>query len=289
MFENLNDPRRTQWRNSEDELLKAFVMKYGTNSWSRISCTLRYKTPNQCRDRWNEYIFPSLHKKNWTEDDDAQLVKLSKTFPNQWKTIAASLGRTAQHCITRFEELLGQGDENFSSGGTDVALDSLVQHGVVYPHTQPAIADSRTLSHDEIVALQEGSARIANIQNRKERKQNKKLKQENTASMKKLRKLRDLQRAGLLPRGSISQKTIASLSMQEDMQSKVGENEDEEEIQQIDHEMPKSSLSANSCPSEIAHPHSEPHNYTLTFEDCVRAQSVFPDVEETEWAECSRS
>ena len=40
------------WKNSEDEVLKAAVMKYGLNNWSRVSSLLVRKTAKQCKARW---------------------------------------------------------------------------------------------------------------------------------------------------------------------------------------------------------------------------------------------
>lgn len=40
------------WKNSEDEVLKAAVMKYGLNNWSRVSSLLVRKSAKQCKARW---------------------------------------------------------------------------------------------------------------------------------------------------------------------------------------------------------------------------------------------
>ena len=50
------------WKNSEDEILKVAVMKYGKNQWSRISSLLTRKTPKQCKARWFEWLDPSIKK-----------------------------------------------------------------------------------------------------------------------------------------------------------------------------------------------------------------------------------
>lgn len=36
----------------QDEILKAAVMKYGLNQWSRISSLLVRKSAKQCKARW---------------------------------------------------------------------------------------------------------------------------------------------------------------------------------------------------------------------------------------------
>lgn len=37
---------------TQDEILKAAVMKYGKNQWSRIASLLHRKSAKQCKARW---------------------------------------------------------------------------------------------------------------------------------------------------------------------------------------------------------------------------------------------
>ena len=50
------------WKNTEDEILKAAVMKYGKNQWSRIASLLHRKSAKQCKARWYEWLDPSIKK-----------------------------------------------------------------------------------------------------------------------------------------------------------------------------------------------------------------------------------
>ena len=55
------------WKNSEDEVLKAGVMKYGKNDWSRVASLLNRKTAKQCKARWTEWLDPSVKKVEWSK------------------------------------------------------------------------------------------------------------------------------------------------------------------------------------------------------------------------------
>ena len=50
------------WKNTEDEILKSAVMKYGKNQWARISSLLVRKSAKQCKARWYEWLDPSIKK-----------------------------------------------------------------------------------------------------------------------------------------------------------------------------------------------------------------------------------
>ncbi|XP_071544969.1 cell division cycle 5-related protein-like [Panulirus ornatus] len=94
------------WRNTEDEILKAAVMKYGKNQWSRIASLLHRKSAKQCKARWFEWLDPSIKKTEWSREEDEKLLHLAKLMPTQWRTIAPIIGRTAAQCLERYEYLL---------------------------------------------------------------------------------------------------------------------------------------------------------------------------------------
>ena len=98
--------RNAVWTNVEDEILKVAVMKYGLNQWSRISSLLIRKTAKQCKARWNEWLSPTVNKTVWSQQEDAELQRLVRMLPSQWKTVAQMMGRTAAQCVERYEKLL---------------------------------------------------------------------------------------------------------------------------------------------------------------------------------------
>lgn len=90
----------------QDEILKAAVMKYGKNQWSRIASLLHRKSAKQCKARWFEWLDPSIKKTEWSREEDEKLLHLAKLMPTQWRTIAPIVGRTASQCLERYEYLL---------------------------------------------------------------------------------------------------------------------------------------------------------------------------------------
>ena len=91
---------------SQDEILKAAVMKYGLNQWARISSLLVRKSAKQCKARWYEWLDPAIKKTEWTREEDEKLLHLAKLMPTQWRTIAPIVGRTPAQCLERYEKLL---------------------------------------------------------------------------------------------------------------------------------------------------------------------------------------
>lgn len=77
------------WKNTEDEILKAAVMKYGKNMWSRVASLLPRKSAKQCKARWYEWLDPAIKKTEWTREEEEKLLHLAKIMPHQWRTIGA--------------------------------------------------------------------------------------------------------------------------------------------------------------------------------------------------------
>lgn len=94
-----------RWTRAEDEVLKAGVMKYGINKWSKVCSLLPSKTPGQCKQRWQEYVDPSLSSSEWSASEDEKLIGAARTFHPQWGLIGEVVGRSAQQCYERYNEL----------------------------------------------------------------------------------------------------------------------------------------------------------------------------------------
>merc|ERR1712150_275804 len=105
--------RKGKWRADEDNKLRMLVAKYkrkNSHVWKLISRDMGYtRNHKQCRERWNNYVDPSLRHGPWTMDEDAQLLELYekyKKFGNKWKHISMVLpGRCAEHIRRRYSHL----------------------------------------------------------------------------------------------------------------------------------------------------------------------------------------
>ena len=107
------------WKNTEDEILKAAVMKYGKNQWSRIASLLHKKSAKQVKARWYEWLDPSIKKTEWSREEEEKLLHLAKLMPCQWRTIAPIIGRTPAQCLEHYEMLLDKAQLKEGEGSED--------------------------------------------------------------------------------------------------------------------------------------------------------------------------
>jgi pre-mRNA-splicing factor CDC5/CEF1 len=183
------------WKNTEDEILKAAVMKYGLNQWSRISSLLVRKSAKQCKERWYEWLDPQIKKTEWTRDEEEKLLHLAKMFPCQWRTIAPIVGRTAYQCLEHYEKLLDraqgrESDENDSRRLRPGEIDP-------NPETKPARPDPIDMDEDEKETLNEARARLANTHGKKAKRKAREKQLEEARRLAALQKKRELKSAGI--------------------------------------------------------------------------------------------
>ncbi|KAI8368901.1 pre-mRNA splicing factor component-domain-containing protein [Choanephora cucurbitarum] len=201
------------WKNTEDEILKAAVSKYGKNQWARISSLLVRKTPKQCKARWYEWLDPSIKKTEWSKEEDEKLLHLAKLMPTQWRTIAPIVGRTPAQCLERYQRLLDEAESKDSERAAELGLTGSVGHeagpsaddvrklrpGEVdpEPESKPARPDPVDMDEDEKEMLSEARARLANTQGKKAKRKARERQLEEARRLTALQKRRELKAAGI--------------------------------------------------------------------------------------------
>lgn len=184
------------WKNTEDEILKAAVMKYGKNQWARVASLLSRKSARQCKARWYEWLDPSIKKIEWSKDEEEKLLHLAKLMPNQWRTIAPIVGRTAGQCMEQYEKLLDQAQEGASG---DVDDPRRLRPGEIdpAPETKPARPDPIDMDEDEKEMLSEARARLANTKGKKAKRKARERQLDDSRRLSMLQKRRELKAAGI--------------------------------------------------------------------------------------------
>lgn len=187
------------WKNTEDEILKAAVMKYGKNQWSRVASLLSRKSAKQCKARWYEWLDPSIKKIEWSREEEEKLLHLAKLMPNQWRTIAPIVGRTAGQCMEHYERLLDQAQAEDATENITSDDPRRLRAGEIdpTPETKPARPDPIDMDEDEKEMLSEARARLANTKGKKAKRKARERMLQESRRLAMLQKRRELKAAGI--------------------------------------------------------------------------------------------
>ena len=106
----LSQVKRGTWDVTEDNKLRALVLQHGSAGlgiWEGISEGMnRQRNPKQCRERWNNFLDPTLKIGNWTEEEDGKLMSLYAELGSKWAKISRQLsGRTSDRVKQRYKTL----------------------------------------------------------------------------------------------------------------------------------------------------------------------------------------
>jgi hypothetical protein len=79
---------KTKFAPDEDAMLSHLVSVFGTDAWKKISRLMGTRNPRQCRERYNNYLNPSLNQSSWTPEEDELLMAQFEEHGPKWNTIA---------------------------------------------------------------------------------------------------------------------------------------------------------------------------------------------------------
>jgi hypothetical protein len=97
--------RSRHWTAEEDAKLKNLVDTLGPN-WSLIAESFPNRDRKRCRERYVNHVDPSLKKSSWTQEEDAQLLKLQAIHGNRWAELTKNFpGRGPEDVKNRFFRL----------------------------------------------------------------------------------------------------------------------------------------------------------------------------------------
>jgi hypothetical protein len=63
------------------------VETFGSSDWAAIADRMPGKNQRQCRERWINYLSPTLNSAPWTRDEDFQLIQKYHELGPKWVQI----------------------------------------------------------------------------------------------------------------------------------------------------------------------------------------------------------
>jgi hypothetical protein len=91
---------------SEDTQLRSLVGLFGSHDWYAISLRMPGRSARQCKERWLNYLNPTLNTTAWTLEEDTLLFEKQREYGSRWTQIAKFFpNRTDGMIKNRFNQL----------------------------------------------------------------------------------------------------------------------------------------------------------------------------------------
>ena len=79
---------KNKFTEEEDFKLRKIVEIYGDKDWELISRLMETRNPRQCRERYTNYLNPSINNDPWSEDEDRLLIEKFNQLGGKWVKIS---------------------------------------------------------------------------------------------------------------------------------------------------------------------------------------------------------
>ncbi|KAJ1702749.1 hypothetical protein LUZ63_002528 [Rhynchospora breviuscula] len=108
---NCEDPliNHKPWSRHEEKKLLFILQNRGVYNWINVAVELgTNRTPFQCLVRYQRSLNPLILNREWTKEEDLQLIAMVETLGEKnWQLVAAQMeGRAANQCATRWRQTL---------------------------------------------------------------------------------------------------------------------------------------------------------------------------------------
>lgn len=123
------------WSSEEDNLLSSLIQK-GHQKWGQVAkilnreihCNLKVRSGKQCKERWNNYLNPSINRGPWTLDEDVLALRNYKELGQKWSLISKNMkNRTEGAVKNRIKSLINKIKQNLANiDNLDAGIDDFI-------------------------------------------------------------------------------------------------------------------------------------------------------------------
>jgi hypothetical protein len=92
----------------EDEKLLSIVKEHGSRDWVFVALLHGTRNPRQCRERYANYLAPSLRHDGWTVEEDALLLQKYSEYGPKWNKIARVFTNRSDNALRNRWQLMNR-------------------------------------------------------------------------------------------------------------------------------------------------------------------------------------
>ena len=102
-FYNLTSvQKKGRWVISEDNLVKKWVEETGPFKWAECAKQIEGRCGKQCRERWLNFLDPSINRAKWNAREQTLLFELMLRFGSSWAQISRYIQGRSENLVKNF-------------------------------------------------------------------------------------------------------------------------------------------------------------------------------------------
>ncbi|OHT11835.1 hypothetical protein TRFO_18634 [Tritrichomonas foetus] len=79
---------KAKFNEQEDTLLRHLVAKLGESNWAAVAERMPHRNMRQCKERWQNYLSPTISRDPWTPEEDSLLEQKFVELGPKWVRIS---------------------------------------------------------------------------------------------------------------------------------------------------------------------------------------------------------
>jgi hypothetical protein len=100
--------QKTRFSPEEDARLSLIVATHGPSDWLRVASCMGSRNARQCRERWQNYLNPTLRNDSWTPEEDRMLQELFGRLGAKWNKIGQSFANRSDMALRNRWQVLAR-------------------------------------------------------------------------------------------------------------------------------------------------------------------------------------
>jgi hypothetical protein len=130
---------------SEDTQLRSLVGLFGYQDWYTISLRMPGRSARQCKERWLNYLKPTLNTAAWTLEEDTLLLEKQRECGSRWTQITKFFpNRTDGMVKNRFNQLQRRETRVREVQLQHIPIALLLMHGLMPATPKPTSTRTQT-------------------------------------------------------------------------------------------------------------------------------------------------
>ncbi|OHT10558.1 Myb-like DNA-binding domain containing protein [Tritrichomonas foetus] len=113
-------PARTKFTDIEDIKLLSIVRQMDKINWKSVSAMMGNRSARQCRERYNNYLSPTVQNKTWTPEEEELLLQSYDKYGPQWSLMTKFFKNRAAVNIKNHYAKLASNRQNKSKTNNEI-------------------------------------------------------------------------------------------------------------------------------------------------------------------------